>query len=1190
MKPELPHSRSGRWALIWLAALAVVKAAGWIMLATAVATALGHLAAALSAPDASRLLHLLFNPLPATSEQRFTLGTMAEAGEFHRAMLLGASGVLLRGAALWGQQVMSRRAALGEKERLRLELVRRHLDDGGTDSDSAATDVMLASHGLDELDQYYTDFLPALVSAAVVPAVLGLWVLLHDVVSAVVVVLTVPLIPLFMILIGRYTEERVDEAAEGLDRLSHHLLELARGLPVLVGLRRAGVQRASLRAVSERYRATTMKTLRSAFMSGFALELISTLSVAVVAVFIGVRMVGGDLDLVVGLLILIIAPEIYLPFREVGSAYHAAEDGVDALRRTRQRLKAPQPLRLADSLSREPREFWEAGSEAPQPANRDDDAVLLRDLRLSYPRSQYEDGQATTPADPVVNGLTLAARAGTITVFSGASGTGKSTLLRSLAGTLRDDEVHGSGQVLGLRQRRIAWLDQHPRFTEPTVAEELRLVLAAQDRLVRDGHEEERVAEVLRMVGLDGLAPRRCIDLSPGEARRVGVARVLVRVLHAAPSDEAWLVLLDEPTAHLDPASAVQVRTALRRLRDEVGAVVLIASHDRRLHARADLLVQGDLSGGFDVVAQVPKDERDIPDTPDEMVGTEETETTLPGSGASTPDPADRQQVAGLSWGRTFRLLPWTEKGFRSGIAWAVAALLSGALLSALSGWLIVQASYEPPVLFLLSVIVGVRFFGIGRALFRYLERLSVHHAVLRWANRLRLAVWDGLGRRPEGWNRLRHAGGSLSVLVSDLDELRDAVPRVVVPVPAAVLAWVLSTAVVAYMAPPAWWPVALAGVAGLLVIPVVAGRLDRRATAVSAAHRGWLMQRTTVLFAAAADVQGSGTGAELTARFGRSDHQGAARLKRSAWVAGLGQSLSATVAGLTALAVLWFCLTHAVDGPSAALAVFMVLALAEPFGQVATASQSASVVRRQLGVLEPLMREPPHDDETRRTTTAAAGEVELQELTADYGGAPVLTDLSLTAAPGDFVVVTGPSGSGKSTLLAVLMGFVAPRSGRLRLGSTDIGGRRGSGVAWCPQDAHLFDSTVRSNLLLARDPDDLATDAELTQTLELVGLGPWLASSPLGLDTRVGPGGHFLSGGQRQRLAVARALLNRSHTVLLDEPTAHLGADEAAQLVDDLRAALREHTVVMVTHDRRFADHGSHHLHLTGQRVLDRA
>ena len=198
----------------------------------------------------------------------------------------------------------------------------------------------LASRGLDALDNHYATYLPALVSAAVVPAVVGLRILFADWVSALVIVLTVPLVPVFMVLIGKHTEERVAQAAAGLDRLSNHLVELARGLPALVGLRRAGQRRRALRDVSEAYRASTLGTLRTAFVSGLALELIATISVAVVAVFIGLRLVHGDMALAPGLLVLMLAPECFMPLREVGSAFHSAEDGVEALHRTRRILAA----------------------------------------------------------------------------------------------------------------------------------------------------------------------------------------------------------------------------------------------------------------------------------------------------------------------------------------------------------------------------------------------------------------------------------------------------------------------------------------------------------------------------------------------------------------------------------------------------------------------------------------------------------------------------------------------------------------------------------------------------------------------------------------------------------------------------------------------------------------------------------
>jgi ATP-binding cassette subfamily C protein CydCD len=209
---------------------------------------------------------------------------------------------------------------MGAKESLRSQLVLRLGAAGrhkaGGDGDLA----VLATRGLDALDNYYTQYLPALVSCVTVPLLIGVRILFADWVSAVIIVLTVPLIPLFMALIGWHTQEKVQAASTALGRLSDHLLELAKGLTVLVGLGRAEAQTEALRKVSEDHRYKTMATLRVAFLSALALELIATLSVAVVAVFIGVRLVLGEMPLDVGLLALMLAPECYLPLRELGSS------------------------------------------------------------------------------------------------------------------------------------------------------------------------------------------------------------------------------------------------------------------------------------------------------------------------------------------------------------------------------------------------------------------------------------------------------------------------------------------------------------------------------------------------------------------------------------------------------------------------------------------------------------------------------------------------------------------------------------------------------------------------------------------------------------------------------------------------------------------------------------------------------
>lgn len=203
----------------------------------------------------------------------------------------GLASAVARALIDWAHRVVAARAVLGVKERLRAELADRLVAGGGSSLGSMTT---LATHGLDELDKYFTVFLPALVNAATVPLLVGVRILFADWVSAVIVVLTIPLIPIFMTLIGLHTRERVVAATDALARLSNHLIELARGLPVLVGLGRAKEQTMALRNISEEYRLRTVHTLRTAFLSSLALELIATLSVAVVAVFIGVRLVYKD--------------------------------------------------------------------------------------------------------------------------------------------------------------------------------------------------------------------------------------------------------------------------------------------------------------------------------------------------------------------------------------------------------------------------------------------------------------------------------------------------------------------------------------------------------------------------------------------------------------------------------------------------------------------------------------------------------------------------------------------------------------------------------------------------------------------------------------------------------------------------------------------------------------------------------
>ncbi|THE18574.1 thiol reductant ABC exporter subunit CydD, partial [Kocuria rosea] len=474
----------------------------------------------------------------------------ADTQAWQQAVVLGAGAGLLRAGTTWGTQVLAARTAGQAKRDLRRELAARVLGGGGHD---VGATTAVGTVGLDALDDYYGRVLPSAVTAATVPLLIGARILAVDWVSALIIVLTVPLVPLFMALVGLHTQDKAEESSAALQRLSHHLVELARGLPVLVGLGRIQEQTAALREVSERHRDTTMVTLRTAFLSALVLELISTLSVAVVAVFVGVRLVQGDLDLLVGLIALVLAPECFAPFRDLGAAFHASQDGMAALHRSEEIVDEPLPADIR-RVGQQQQDRSPAASAVAIPAA---PALLLRNVTVRYP------GRLA----PVLDGFEAVIPSGTITSVEGPSGAGKSTLLGVLTGTV---EAH-QGTVSGIDPRSVAWVPQHIHTVGTTVLDEM--LLYADDAAAAQ--------HALAQVGLADLAPADPNRLSSGELRRLGIARGLARV-----DAGARLLLLDEPTAHLDPANARRVETLIDHLRGTV--TVVLASHETTVTALAE--------------------------------------------------------------------------------------------------------------------------------------------------------------------------------------------------------------------------------------------------------------------------------------------------------------------------------------------------------------------------------------------------------------------------------------------------------------------------------------------------------------------------------------------------------------------------------------------------------------------------
>ena len=1115
MRPTFPAGPATRSAIYWLGLLAALKALSLVLIGQAVASDLAGLAA----------------------------GNEAWAQQ----ITLGAVGVVLRSLTVWGQAVAARRAALGVKEELRAELLERALRSGvrGTGDGGLA---VLATRGLDALDSYYTQFLPALVNCAAVPLLLGARILFADWVSALVIVLTVPLIPVFMVLIGRYTEDSVRQAQASLARLSGHMLELAKGLPVLVGLGRATAQRKALEEISDEYRERTMGTLRTAFLSALALELIATISVAVVAVFIGVRLVHGGMPLEAGLLALLLAPDCYLPLRELGTAHHASDDGRVALAETAAITGAPEPTPLPAAKAGRPG--------AP---------LEVTALTVTY---AGRTGAAVGP-------LTFTAPQDRITALDGPSGAGKSTVLGVLAGTIGNcggtDGTGTSitGSISGLDRRAVAWVPQHPVMVANNVLDEVLLYLSPDSTHGPDRFAAEDAARrCLERAGAGHLAGKHQAELSPGELRRVALARGLARI-----DAGATLLLLDEPTAHLDDASAVIVENAIRRLRGQ--ATVILVAHNQRTRQLADLLVPVQpagtttpdtgvalLAGSGDTTGRArstdtPVSEAGVDD------GTEARRTRAVGPAPSAAPGAGRLLAALLA--------PVRGKFAAAAFVGTLAAVFAVAL-SGLSGWLIIRASEQPPILYLLTAIVGVRFFGIGRAVFRYWERLLLHDAVFAALTRLRGRLWESLSRRALSLRRLLQGGNVLGTVIDDVDTVRDLLPRVVLPPVTALAVSVLAVAATGALVPAALPAVLGAAVSGLLVAPAAALWGDRKSASAEQALRSGVLRRVTAALDARAELHANGVAARVLDALRAEDRDATRASQRSAWADGLGHALATAACGAAALAAAWLAgpevLASRVAPATAAVVVLLLLALVEPYAAMTTAVRQFPALRavmRRVGESGALEGGGEASGGLQRVPARSGGAsgVELKDLAAAWpGGSPVFSGVDAVAEPGRWLAVTGPSGSGKSTLLSVLLGFLPPAAGQVK-----VTGR----AAWCPQEAHLFDSTIRGNLLLGRPSGDAASpagDVELQAVLAAVGLAGLVGRLPAGLDTRIGPGGAFLSGGERQRLAVARTLLTGAEVILLDEPTAHLDAESAAAMLADLRSGLRDRTVVLVTHN----------------------
>ena len=1140
--------------------------------------------------------------------------------------------ILARATLSWIRETAALRAAARIKAGLRERLMARLLDLGPAYVQRERTGELVntAVEGVESIDAYFSQYLPSLVLAAVVPVAILVFVFPLDLVSALIFLVTAPLIPVFMILIGKAAEALTRRQWESLSRMSAHFLDILQGLTTLKMMGRSEAQAETIGRVSDRFRHSTMGVLRVAFLSALVLELMATISTALVAVEVGLRLLYGTISFQQAFFVLILAPEFYQPLRTLGASFHAGISGFDAARRIFDLLGTAGGRRAAEEMTKSAH----LASALPLPP-----CLGGRSIAFEAVQVAYDDGSR-----PALLGVSFHASAGERLAIVGPSGSGKSTaahlLLRFLepdAGRILVDGVPLDRVEPRVWREQIAWVPQTPYLFDASVLENIRLA--------RPAASVEEVTEAVRQAGAHEFIERlpkgyetgigeRGARLSGGQAQRIALARAFLK--------DSPVLVLDEAVSHLDPEQEAVVQQAMERLtrsrtvitiahrlstvRGADRIVVLSGGKVEQTGTHTELMSQDGLyrrmvtahhggtpgtgaemsafpagvsrtalltvdRGSARVSASGPGN-RDLPQARNALSRDGGQDALLPGE-----SPPEAPAASMSAWSTFWRLLAlvspfkwWLLLSTLMGFA----TVASGVGLMATASLLLASAALHPSVADLAVAIVGVRFFGISRAGFRYLERYLSHDVTFRLLARWR--VWFYRAVEPLAPARLTtyRSGDLLARVVADVETLQHFYARVVTP-PAVALLVVMSMCVFMAAFDPS---LALILTLFLLIaavgVPLLTHWLSLGAGSQVSRVRSAIHVHLVDGIQGMADLVAFGQGERQLDRLETSNREWLKVQQRAASVTGLHGAIMGAVANLGMWSILVAAIPLVASGalegiylPVLALAALAAFEATAPLPQaVQQLSGSLQSARRLFAVVDagaeggwPNERATARRDEPGNSTSRPAAAVSsrpgplsltVERLSFRYGDSEplALDEVSFHLPAGGRLAVVGPSGAGKSTLINLLLRFWEYRDGRIIVGNRDLNSyspqesRRLISVV--SQRAHLFNATLRENLLIAR-PD--ATEEEMIRAARTAQLDPLVQSLPQGYDSYVGEQGLWLSGGERQRVAVARALLKDAPILLLDEATASLDTLTERELLAAVHALMDGRATLAITH-----------------------
>jgi ATP-binding cassette subfamily C protein CydCD len=1042
--------------------------------------------------------------------------------------------MVLRGALAWLGDVSASNAAARVKGNLRQRVLAHlfsrgpaHLRDEQT-GDIAHT----LTEGIEALDAYFSQYLPQIALSALIPLAILLTVFPLDPLSGIILLLTGPLIPIFMVLIGSQANAETKKQYQLLGRLSARFLDALQGLTTLKLFGRSQAFAANLAQASEQYRQKTMEVLRVTFLSALTLELLATISTALVAVQVGLRLLYGHIPFEQAFFVLLLAPEFYAPLRQLGLRFHAGMAGAAAGERIFALLEQPSNVK---------RETCSITPSAHHPS-----CITFDHVSYTYP-----DGTQA------LSDISFNLQPSTLTILTGPSGSGKTTLVNLLLGFLQPT----SGQIQSAfsnQQLAIAWVPQNPYLFQASIAANLRLAnptatdadLIAAAQLA---HADEFIRDLPQ--GYETVIGERGARLSGGQAQRLALARAFLM--------DAPLVILDEPTAHLDPLAEAAILASAKRLAAD--RTVLLITHRPETIA-ADQVIRLQIENQGATVESLKVTGLQVESSPNLQPST---------SDSFTPSPLRPRSPSPIPWLFSFLtpLAPHVTLSALLGFATVAAAMG----LMGTSAYLIAAAALHPSIAALQVAIVGVRFFGLSRGVFRYLERLISHDTTFRVLGRLR----DGFYRAIEPLTPLQrldtHSGDLLGRAIGDINLLENFYVRAAAPPLVAVLVTVAASLMVGAFA----WQLAAALLFLLicqgLAAPWLLQTLGKAPGRQLLAARSRLNTLTVDALQGMADLLACWAAERWQQTVDDASRAILSLQARMAQLNGLQNALGIVLSNLGMLAVVTLAIPLVSAGKldGVWLPVLALLALTSfeavlPLPQAAAHLETHRQAAARLLAIAPAPS--PHRSPSSPSSPAPFT-ITATNLSFTYPPlspaphrsiAPALTDITFTLPPGKHLAIVGPSGAGKTTLLNIILGFLQPTSGQFSTDLQPITCNLQPFTAVVSQHTYLFSDTIRANLLLAR-PN--ATHEQIENAARAAQIHEWVTSLPDGYDTWVGEHGLRISGGQRQRIAIARALLRDAPLLILDEPIAHLDTNTEAALLETLHAAMAERSAIWVTH-----------------------